>query len=50
MKITSVINKKALETLKKSIEVPYRELRLSDHLGFIFFEIGSEPYYIKVVG
>ncbi len=42
------ITKEMLKTLRNNIKVPYKELTISNDLSFIIFEVGDEPYYIKV--
>ena len=38
-----------LENLKKSLKVPIKELRISEQMSFLIFQIGADPYYIKVM-
>ncbi len=47
---TQIITRNVAEKFKKMTKVPFRELEVSDNLSFIFFQIGTEPYYLKVVG
>lgn len=44
------LSKNMVEKLKASIKVPFKELKLSEGISFIFFQIGADPYYIKVIG
>ena len=45
----STITSEMLKALKKTLSVPFKELKISPDLSFIIFELGAEPYYIKVV-
>ena len=38
-----------LEYLKKSLKVPIKELKITQEISFLVFQIGAEPYYIKVM-
>jgi|GEM_PF-3268985 len=42
--------KSYIQFLKDTLEVPIKELKVSDYTSFLIFEIGAEPYYIKVIG
>ena len=42
--------KSYIQFLKDSLDVPVKELKVSDCLSFLIFEIASEPYYIKIFG
>lgn len=42
--------KSYIQFLKDSLEIPIKELKISEYMSFIFFQIGAEPYYIKVIG
>ena len=42
--------KSYIQFLKDSLEVPVRELKISEYVSFLIFQIGLEPYYIKVSG
>lgn len=49
MKQNMTIQKSMVETVKEAINVPFKELKVSEGLSFIIFQIGLDPYYIKVV-
>lgn len=38
------------DKFKEAMLVPFKELKISETCSFLFFEIGAEPYYIKIVG
>jgi len=42
--------KSYIQFLKDTLEVPIKELKISDNLSFLIFEIAAEPYYIKILG
>jgi len=42
--------KSYIQFLRDSLEIPIKELKLSEFTSFLIFEIAREPYYIKVVG
>ena len=43
------MTKEMLKTLKKTLKVPFKELKISSGISLVFFEVGTEPYYIKIV-
>lgn len=43
------IKKTNLKNIKSKIKLQTRELKIGAGLSLLFFEIGSEPYYIKVI-
>ncbi|MGH1467509.1 MAG: hypothetical protein ACRBBP_01330 [Bdellovibrionales bacterium] len=47
---TKTVTKTVAERFKKMMKVPFKELEVSKDLSFLFFQIGTEPYYLKVVG
>lgn len=44
----NTITKDMLKALKTTLNIPFKELKIASGLSFIIFEVGSEPYYIKV--
>jgi len=38
-----------LEHLKKSLKIPVKELKITKEISFLVFQIGAEPYYIKIM-
>ncbi len=44
-----VITKNMADEIKKMINVPFSELQVSKNMLFLFFQIGVEPYYFKIV-
>lgn len=47
---TQIVTRNVAEEFKKMTKVAFRELEVSSSLSFIFFQIGTEPYYLKVIG
>ncbi len=37
------------EKFKEAMLVPFKELKISKNCSFLFFQIGQDPYYIKIV-
>ncbi len=44
-----IIKKNMIDEIKKIINVPFNELQISKDMLFIFFQIGVELYYFKIV-
>lgn len=38
----------AVQDFIKKLNLPVKELKISVFTSFLFFEIGGEPYYIKI--
>ena len=40
--------KEVIFNLKNKLKVPVKELQIGSHMSLLFFQIGQDPYYIKV--
>ena len=38
----------AVQEFIKKLNLPVKELKISAFTSFLFFEIGGDPYYIKI--
>lgn len=38
----------AVQDFIENLKIPVKELKISDFTSFLFFEIGGDPYYIKI--
>jgi len=41
--------KSYIQFLKDSLDIPTKELKINEYMSFLIFQIGAEPYYIKVI-
>lgn len=46
----TIMTRALVEDFKKATTVPFKELKISDFCSFLFFELGSDSYYIKIMG